>query len=429
MSEPAARPKPTISRAEWGLLLLLAAIQFTNILDFVIIMPIAPWAQARYQITPEQFGHVVSAYGFASCIGSILAAKFLDRFGRKTALLTLYLGFSISTLMCGFAPSYETLVAARALTGLFGGVVGAAVMAIIGDVFADYRRGTAMGVVMSSFAVASIFGLPIGLLLVEFFGTGAPFIALAALSALIWIGVNRVMPSLPAHPEHRTTLWRLIAEPNHLVAYIFTTTLVFGSFSVVPFLALAMVANSGQQPENMKYLYPFAGGFTLISTNIVGRLSDRYGKRLMFRIMGFAAIIMALVLTNLPPVPLWVAIAASTAFMVSTSGRMVPAQAMITGSAAPKVRGGFLSLNAAVQSLAMGLASFIGGALIGQTDDGKLPGFPMVGLLAAGSALLSLFLAGQLRSAENVPKKIPIDHEISPESEFTQSAQPARRSA
>ena len=178
-----------------GILLLLAAIQFTNILDFVIIMPIAPWAQVRYGITPAQFGHVVAAYGFASFVGSILAAKFLDRFGRKTALLTLYLGFSISTLLCGLAPTYETLVAARALTGLFGGVVGAALMAIIGDVFADYRRGTAMGVVMSSFALASIIGLPIGLLLVEFFGTGAPFIALAVASSVVWLGVFRIMPA------------------------------------------------------------------------------------------------------------------------------------------------------------------------------------------------------------------------------------------
>jgi predicted MFS family arabinose efflux permease len=407
MSDPAARPRPTISRGEWGLLLLLAAVQFTNVLDFVIIMPIAPWAKERFQIDSNQFGHVVAAYAFASFAGSILAAKFLDRFGRKAALLAMYLGFTVGTFLCGIAPSYETLVAARALTGLFGGVVGAAVMAIVGDVFADYRRGTAMGVVMSAFAVASIFGLPVGLLLVEFLGTGAPFIALAAVSAVVWFGTSRVMPALPPHPENRpASLWRLALEPNHLIAYVFTITLVMGSFLVVPFLADSMVANSGQKPEHMKYLYPIAGGFTLISTNVIGRLSDRYGKRLMFRIMGLAAIVMALVLTNLPPVPLWIAILSATGFMVSTSGRMVPAQAMVTAIAAPPVRGGFLSLNAAVQSMAMGLASMMGGALIHQTDDGKLPGYPLVGVIAAISALLSLVLAGLLRSAEVSPTRV-----------------------
>jgi predicted MFS family arabinose efflux permease len=409
MSDFAPPPRPAISRAEWGLLLLLAAIQFTNILDFVIIMPIAPWAQAKYGINSEQFGHIIAAYGFASFAGSILAAKYLDRFGRKAALLTVYFGFTLSTLMCGLAPTYETLVAARAITGLFGGVVGSAVMAIIGDVFADYRRGTAMGAVMSAFAMSTIFGLPLGLLLVEFFGTGAPFVALAGLSALVWAGVFRVLPPLPVNPQrqqHKASLWRLAIEPNHVIAFLFSVALVLGSFTVVPYLALSMVANSGQNKEDMKYLYPVAGAFTLISTNLVGRLSDRYGKRLLFRIMGVAAIVMALVLTNLPPVPLWLAIAAATGFMVATSGRMVPAQAMITASAAPQVRGGFLSLNSAVQSAAMGLSSLIGGTLIGQTEDGRMPGYPLVGIIAAASALLSLVLAGFLKSAEGGPVRV-----------------------
>lgn len=401
-SSPATPPRPRITRAEWGILLLLAAIQFTNIVDFVIVMPLGPWFEAEYAIDAEQFGHIVAAYGFASFVGALLAAKFLDRFARKPALLVLYLGFTVSTLLCGMAQSYEALVGARVLAGLFGGVVGASVYSIVGDVFADYRRGTAMGVIMSSFAISTIFGLPIGLILAESFNSGAPFVALAGLCLLCWVGVFLVMPTLHAPGENRgkASLWRLLVEPNHRTAYAFTITLVLGSFTVVPYLALSMVANAGQSKEDMKYLYPIAGAFTLVSTNLVGRWSDRYGKKRLFRLMGFAAIPMAIVLTNLPPVPLWVAIAAGTAFMVATSGRMVPAQAMITGCAAPRVRGGFLSLNAAVQSVAMGVASLIGGALIGKGEGGRLPGYPIVGLIAAAAALLSLYLAGHLRSGE-----------------------------
>lgn len=413
MSE-SARPKPAISRSEWELLLLLAAVQFTNILDFVIIMPLAPLAKRDYQITSEQFGHAVAAYGYASCIGSLVAAKYLDRFGRKSALLSLYMGFTLSTLCCGLAPTYELLVAARAVTGLFGGVAGAAVMAIIGDVFADYRRGTAMGAVMSSFAVASIVGIPLGLLLAENFGTGAPFIALAIMSALVWCGTFYVMPSLRGHLANGhppATLWKLFVEPNHLLAYLFTTALVLGSFSVVPYIADSMVANAGQKIENMKYVYLVAGLFTLVSTNVVGRLSDRYGKKFMFRVMGLSAIVTVLILTNLPPVPLWVAMLTAIALMVTTSGRMVPAQALITASAAPSVRGGFLSLNGAVQAAAMGLASQLGGALVGQTEDGRLPGYPIVGAIAAVSALLSLVLAGSLRTADAGPMRVPVREE------------------
>jgi predicted MFS family arabinose efflux permease len=150
MSDPAARPRPAISRGEWGLLLLLASVQFTNVLDFVIMMPLAPWAKEQFAITSEQFGHAVGAYGIASALSSLLAAKYLDRFPRKAVLLAMYAGFTVSTLLCGLAVTYGQLVAARGLAGAFGGVLGSAVMAIIGDVFADYRRGTAMGVVKPS---------------------------------------------------------------------------------------------------------------------------------------------------------------------------------------------------------------------------------------------------------------------------------------
>lgn len=424
MADP-ARPKPKITRAEWGLLLLLAAVQFTNVLDFVIVMPLAPAVKDGLGITSTQFGHIVAAYGFGSFAGSLLAAKFLEKFSRRAVLITVYFGFTVSTLLCGLTPDYELLVAARAVAGVFGGVVGVAVFAIIGDVFADYRRGTAMGVVMSSFAVATIVGVPLGLGIAEEFGTLTPFIALAGLSALVWTAAALVLPNLPGHPERKASSLRALAtEPSHILAYLFTISLVLGSFTVVPYIADSMVSNAGQKRVNVKYVYLVAGVFTFVGMNVIGRLSDRYGKRLMFRVMGLLAIGSALVLTNLPVVPLWVAAAVATAFMLTTSGRMVPGQALITASAAPTARGGFLSLNGAVQAAGMGVASLIGGGLIYQTPgiglasvvggglvqqaaDSHLYGYPLVGLVSAGSAVVSLLLVGLLRSGEGVPTPVP----------------------
>lgn len=184
-----------------------------------------------------------------------------------------------------------------------------------------------------------------------------------------------------------------------------------GSFLVVPFLADSMVANAGQAKENMPIVYAIAGVFTFFTTNLVGRAADRYGKLRVFRIMGFLAIVMILVVTNLPPIPLWVAVLVATLFMVTSSARMVPAQAMITGSAVPAMRGGFMSLNSAVQSAAMGLGSFLAGAMIHQTKDGHLPGYPLVGIVAAATALFSLVMGGLLRPAESSPVRVPAREE------------------
>ena len=407
MADPAPR-KPAITRGEWGLLLLLAAVQFTNVLDFVIVMPLAPWAKDELAIDSEQFSWVVGIYGLASAVSSLFAAKYLDRFPRKGVVLAMYAGFTVSTLLCGLAPTYETLVAARGLAGAFGGVLGAAVMAIIGDVFADYRRATAMGVVMSAFAVASVVGIPAGLGLARVWGIGAPFVGLAGLSALVWFGAARVFPKIPPHPDRRPVpLWALIANPGHLLTLAFTTALVMGSFLVVPFLADSMVANAGQAKEDMPLVYAIAGGVTFFTTNLVGRLADRYGKLRVFRLAGLLAAGMAIVVTNLGPIPLWVAVAAATGFMVTTSGRMVPAQTLVAGSTTPALRGGFLSLNAAVQSAAMGLSSFLAGQLIGQTPDGRLAGYPLVGVVAAGMMLLSLVLAGFLKLRDVGPVRVP----------------------
>ena len=402
MSATAVRPKPVMSRSEWRVLLVLGAVQFTNVLDFVIMMPLAPLAKDDLHITSGEFGRIVGAYGYAAFIGSLLAAKFLDRFGRKQALLGLYLGFGVSTLLCGLAPTYGSLVAARALAGLFGGVAGAAVMAIVGDLFADYRRGTAMGIVMASFSVASVVGVPVGLVLAEAFGTGAPFKALAGVSAIVWLAAWFVLPPLRGHiraGRPHASLASLVSVPTHLTAFAFTTAVVFSGFLIIPFLADSMVANAGQRKVDIKWVYLCAGLFTLVTTIVVGRWSDRFGKLPMFRGLAIAALTTGLIITNLPPVPLWVALAAGTAFMVTMSGRMVPGMAMITASAAPAVRGGFLSLNGAVQFAGMGLASTVAGELIGQAEDGRLPGYPLIGLLATGAALMSLVLAGRLRPA------------------------------
>jgi predicted MFS family arabinose efflux permease len=388
---------------EWLLLLVLSAVQFTHILDFVIVMPLGPQFKSDLNLNDQWFGFLVSAYAFSAALAGLLAAWFIDRFDRKTALLGLYAGFTVGTLCCGAAPNYPLLLAARALTGAFGGVVAACILAIVGDAFPGVRRGRAMGAIMSSFSVASIAGVPAGLYLANLVNWRAPFLALAGLSAAVSVLVGLTLPPMRGHLARGRTvsnLWGIFLEPAHLRAYLLMTAIVFSTFMIVPYLASYLVANTGRTNEELPYVYLGGGLATLVTMTFFGWLSDRLGKLLMFRTLAFFTLMTILLVTNLPSVALATVLTVCTLFMVTTSGRMVPAMALITASAAPLNRGGFLSVNASVQQTAMGLASALGGLMLGQGVHGEITGFPLVGGLACAATLASIWLAGRLQPAD-----------------------------
>jgi predicted MFS family arabinose efflux permease len=391
-----------LTRREWLLLLVLSAVQFTHILDFVIMMPLGPQFKKDLYLTDQWFGFLVSAYAFSAAVAGLLAAWFLDRYDRKRALLGLYAGFTVGTLCCSAAPNYPLLLAARALTGAFGGVVASCILAIIGDAFPGPRRGRAMGAIMSAFSVASIAGIPAGLYLANLTNWRAPFAALGGVSVAVFVLVYLVLPPMRGHllgGRPSTNLWGIFIQPTHVRAYLLMTSLVFSTFMIVPYLASYLVANTGRTNEDLPYVYLSGGLATLVTMTFFGWLADRLGKLLIFRWLALSTLVAILLATNLPTVALATAISVFTLFMVTSSGRMVPAMALITASATPQNRGGFLSVNASVQQAAAGLASALGGMMLGQGAHGEITGFPLVGGLACAATLASIWLAGHLRPA------------------------------
>ncbi len=401
--QPGSPPQTAhMTRAEWGLILVLVAIQFTHMVDFVIIMPLGGRLMRELAIDPPQFAHIVSAYAWAAGLASLLASFVMDRFDRKAVLLAMYAGFAVSTLFCGLVNSYEWLLVSRTLAGAFGGTAAVALMAVIGDVFPPQKRGRASGAVVSAFAVASIAGLPAGLMLAEWFGRGAPFVALAGLSGLVWLLAWAKLPAITGHlTADRPNRWdefaTVLSRRNHLWAFAFSFFLVLGTFTVASFIGPYLTATNGWTEGQLSQIYFAAGLCTLIGMTVVGRLSDRVPRLPLFRVFGVAALVMAVVVTNLPAGPLWVATAVMSAFMVFAAGRMVPIQAMMLGVPHPKNRGAFMSVNTAVQHASTGLAPMIAGALVTQTPDGGMTGYPLVGWVAAATAALSLLLAGLLK--------------------------------
>jgi predicted MFS family arabinose efflux permease len=398
-----SQTKPGKVIHEGWLLGVLAAIQFTAVLDFMIIMPLGPQYMRVFHIDPQQFGLIVSAYALAAGVAGIVAGFFLDRFDRKRAMMLLYAGFTLGTLFCALAPTYPTLVAARVVAGAFGGVTMGLVMAVIGDVIPEARRGRAMGIVMSSFSVASICGVPLGLELANKLDWHVPFYALAGLCVFVLLAIAMVMPSLRGHIDRFATqppaqlMAAILSDRSNRRALMFMAMLICTGFCVFPFLATYMVKNVGLTEQQLPLIYLCGGICTLVSMNLIGRWADRSGKRRVFTIMTLASMIPVVIVTNLPHVALGIALLISTIFMVCSSGRVVPAMAMLTASVEPHQRGGFMSINSSVQQLSSGIAAWLSGVIIGQSG-GHMTRFGLVGGLSVIFGLLAIYLARFLKS-------------------------------
>ena len=400
-----------VRRREMVLLLILASVQFTSIVDFMVVMPLGPQLQRKLHIDNAEFGWIVASYTVAAGLAGLLGSSIMDRFGRKSAFLTLYTGFLLGTLFCGLSTGYYMLLLARALTGAFGGILGGMAMAIIGDVFPEERRGRATGILMSAFSVATVVGVPAGIYLGGELGWHVPFLVLAALGLPVLVMAASVLPPLRDHLHHgrQSHPWAQIVEtfghPNHLRAFALTVAVMLGSFSVIPSTTLYLVSNVGvNETKELPWIFVTGGILTLIGAPLIGRLADRYGKLLVYRVVATIAIALIFVVTNLPRVPLSMAAGAYGLFMLSNAGRMVAALTMITGSVERRLRGGFMSANSAVQHLASGLAAAIGGQILVKAADGTQQHFNRIGLFAAAVTALSLWLAGRVRPAQEISR-------------------------
>ena len=383
-------------------LLVLTAVQFTHILDFMIIMPLGPQLMRGFQISPAQFTHLVAAYGLAAAISGFAGGFVLDRFDRKRALLILYAGFGLATLACGLAPSHHALLVARLAAGAFGGLSGSMVTAMVGDIIPPSRRGRAMSLVMASFPVASVLGIPIGLLLAGKFGWHAPFFLLAACAGVNLLIASFALPHLrTAVQSHRPVqqMREIVTHGIHLRAFALSAVLIMAGGCVIPFLAQSLITNLGIAESDLPKIYAVGGLATFVSMPLVGRLSDRVDRLRLFTVITVFAMIVVVVLTNLGPSSLAVACTVMALFMMTMSGRFAPAMAMISNSVAARYRGGFMSVNSALQQAASGIANMLAGMVVTQAPDGRLLGYPTLGIISVGFFACTLVLAARLSAA------------------------------
>lgn len=402
------KPLPDkLSTKEVRLLLILAVVQFTHILDFMIIMPLGADLMNIFSIDPKQFSWIVSSYAFAAFTSGLFSAMFVDRFDRKKALLVLYIGFTIGTLACSLAPSYNLFLAARMLTGAFGGVLAALILSIVGDVIPLSRRGRAMGIVMTAFSAASVVGVPLGIYLASIYSWRFPFLVTGIVAAFVSILIIFGVPNLVTHlksDQSKQPIFQsfqnVFHNRNQLIALLFNVVLMLGHFTIIPFIAPYMEINIGFSKTAITLLYAIGGALTVVALPLFGRLADRFGHPQIFTFASIGAVFSIFAITNLPVVSIMVALLASSSFFVVASGRNVPALTMITAVVRPEHRGGFMSIRSSMNEASLALSSFIAGLIVSIDESGKLIDYPYVGYIAIVMSLLAILLAWRIRSVD-----------------------------
>jgi len=381
---------------------LLTLLQFAVILDFMIMSPLGAMIMPAMDMTAQQFGLVVSAYAFSAGLSGLLTAGFADRFDRKRLLLFFYGGFLLGTLWCGLATSFESLLLARIVTGLFGGVIGSIVMAIAADIFEPALRGRVMGLLQGGFAASQVLGLPFGLYVATRWDWHAPFLVLVAFGAAGGLLIAWRMKPVDAHLKLRTDrsafahLLHTVAQRRHLHAFLITALLTTGGFMIMPFASAFSVHNVGIDLAHLPWVYLVTGISTMFVAPLVGRLTDRFGPLPVFYTGSALTIAMVAIYTRLGPSPLIVLVVINVVLFAGIFSRMVPWQTLVAGIPSPEQRGAFTAINAALQQLAGGLAALVSGHIVVIAADGRLEHFPWVGNVLIGTTLIVGVLIGPL---------------------------------
>lgn len=377
---------------------LLAFLQFTIILDFMILSPLGALLLPALKISTSQFGAVVSAYAVSAALSGFLAAGFADKFDRKKLLLFFYAGFVLGTLLCGLAPTYEFLLGARIVTGLFGGVIGSIVMAILTDLFPLQQRGRVMGFLQTAFAASQVLGLPIGLYLSNIWGWHMPFMMIVAISLIAGVFIVVYLKPITAHLAMQSDkkaylhLWHTLKVPKYILAFATTAFLSIGGFMIMPFSSAFTVNNLGLHQDQLPTIYLITGLASILIGPLVGKLSDLFGKFKIFIFGSVLSMIMVVIYTHLGVTSLAIVILVNTVMFIGIFSRMIPSQALMSAIPTAANRGAFMSIGASLQQLAGGIGAMLAGKIVVQQSDGMILHFDVIGYVMCGLTTFTLFM-------------------------------------
>jgi len=393
------------TRSERAVVFLVGAVQFINILDFMMVMPLGPYFVEALGIPASSMGIVAGAYTGSAAIAGLVGSTFLDRFDRRPALGVAMLGLVLGTAAGGFATGLSMMLAARVVAGMFGGPATSIAMSIIADVVPPERRGKALGAVMGAFSVSSIAGVPAGLWLARHGGWRTPFFAVSALGLVVCAAAIFLLPSLKLHLASRDEhppYADMLRRPTVLLSYAMTAVTMTSVFIVVPNISPFLVFNVGYPYDRLELLYMAGGLVSIVVLRIAGGLVDRIGSVPVatFGTAGFVAVMVLGFVFSLPAIPI---VLMFVGFMMSTSFRNVAYNQIATRVPSSAERARFMSLQSAVQHLASAMAGVAASRILTTEPSGKLLGMPSLAWISITLGVLCpaimLLIDRRLRSA------------------------------
>jgi predicted MFS family arabinose efflux permease len=380
-------PISDTKRFERRVLLLMAMVQFINIWDFMIVMPLGPDFARALGISVGHIGWIAGSYSISAAIVGIIAARFLDRFDRRSVLLFNLTGLMIATFSMIMARNLTELIAVRVVTGMFGGQAIASSLAVIADVFPEQRRGEALGKVFGSFSIASVVGVPLGLEIAQLFGWQAPFIAISLVAAATIATMRLQLPPLRMHlknrdPAHLPPLFAdLLRDPAVPFACLLSASNFFAMFMLIPNISAHVQENMDYPRQWLGLLYFSGGAAAFFSMRLAGKYSDRagYAKTALYATCGLwlTVYLWFYLQTRLIPI-----VGMFVVFMICSSTRNITSNALISRIPKPYERAGFMSLMSSVQHLMSGAGAMCGTLLLKETPAHRLAGMHKVALLA-----------------------------------------------
>ncbi|MEZ4804974.1 MAG: MFS transporter [Bacteroidia bacterium] len=402
----------------------MTILQFTVILDFMVLSPLGAILLDELDISAKQFGWVVSAYAFSAGTAGLLAAGFADKFDRKKFLLFFYAGFLVGTALCAIAPNYEFLLFARIFTGIFGGVIGSISFAIVTDLFKVEVRGRVMGFLQMAFAASQVLGIPIGLKLANMYGWHSSFWMIISFGLPLGLIIFFVMKPITTHLEvksHKKAITHMLdtlRNKEYIRGYIATILLATGGFMMMPFGSAFSTNNLGLSIEDLPLLFGITGVFTIVLGPIVGKLSDTMGRFKMFLIGSIITIFIVAIYTRMGITPFYLIVMMNVIMFVGITARMISSAALISTVPEMKDRGAFMSINSSVQQMSGGIASAIAGMIVVKAPSGYIEHYPALGSVVIVSMIMACILIYNLdlfvrkKAAKQLVFKPEVDVEI-----------------